>query len=176
MSFSYQNDLKLTKNIDTGDEIINSYTISEDVIRENLEPTLIEARNYLYSIGMVEADLIRELGSINDARVIETALVISKLDSNSNSDFSFNIPLSLFGNSAYALQSNEGFFDSQVGSCLLSALGITAIRTIINSTAALSTSAVLSSGLQILKHIGLRYLGYFGLAVAIYNFTECVSE
>ena len=57
-------------------------------------------------------------------------------------------------------------------SCIASALGISAINDIISGTAGLMT---VESGLQLLKVMGKRYLGYIGLAIAVYEFVECVS-
>ena len=57
-------------------------------------------------------------------------------------------------------------------SCLASALGISAINDIISGTIALTT---VETGLQLLKVMGKRYLGYIGLAIAVYEFVECVS-
>lgn len=81
--------------------------------------------------------------------------------------------LLMVGNKAYA---QGDFTESRAWTCLTSALGITAIRTIISTTTALTTEAVLSTGLKILNYVGLRYLGYFGLVVAVIQFTKCVSS
>lgn len=32
------------------------------------------------------------------------------------------------------------------------------------------------TGLQILKSLEIRYLGYIGLAIAVYDFVDCVSS
>lgn len=57
-------------------------------------------------------------------------------------------------------------------SCLLAALGISAINDIIAGTGGLLT---VQSSVQLLKTIGKRYLGYIGLAYAVYEFVNCVS-
>lgn len=61
---------------------------------------------------------------------------------------------------------------SKAVSCLASALGITAINDIVSGIGALMTA---EKGLQVLKIMGKRYLGYIGLAIAVYEFVDCVS-
>lgn len=56
--------------------------------------------------------------------------------------------------------------------CVASATGITAINTILNTGELYAAS----TGLQVVKAIGKRYLGYVGLAVAVYNFVECMNK
>lgn len=57
-------------------------------------------------------------------------------------------------------------------SCLGVALGISAVNDIISGTAALMT---VETGVQLLKVMGKRYLGYLGLAIAVYEFVDCIS-
>lgn len=57
--------------------------------------------------------------------------------------------------------------------CLASATGISAISSIITGTAELASA---TTALKILKTVGKRYLGYIGLAFAVYNFTKCISS
>lgn len=57
--------------------------------------------------------------------------------------------------------------------CLSAAVGLTAIETIISGSAALTT---VETTVALLKVMGKRYLGYIGLALAIYEFVECVSQ
>ncbi len=83
-----------------------------------------------------------------------------------------NMPESYFTELSFILAVQLTETQSTIIDCLGVALGISAIRDIVNGTAGLITA---KSGLQILKLMGVRYLGYLGLAYAVYSFVECVS-
>lgn len=58
--------------------------------------------------------------------------------------------------------------------CALSALGFNQAYTLFAS--AFTTGMTATTALQALKFVGVKYLGYIALAVAIYEFVECVSS
>lgn len=60
-----------------------------------------------------------------------------------------------------------------IRSCLSGALGLGDLYYLVveNPRALLSANGAL----KILKHVGLRYLGYVGLALAVWDFVDCVS-
>jgi hypothetical protein len=60
-----------------------------------------------------------------------------------------------------------------IRSCLSGALGLGDLYYLVveNPRALLSANGAL----KILKHVGLRYLGYLGLALAVWDFVDCVS-
>lgn len=60
---------------------------------------------------------------------------------------------------------------SKVVSCLGAATGISSIAEIANISGLVSAK----TALQLLKVLGKRYLGYIGLAIAVYSFVDCIS-
>ena len=60
-----------------------------------------------------------------------------------------------------------------IRSCLSGALGLGDLYYLVveNPRALLSANGAL----KILKHVGLRYLGYIGLALAVWDFVDCIS-
>lgn len=62
--------------------------------------------------------------------------------------------------------------DTIIG-CLSAALGFRDLYYLVveNPRALLNATGAV----KILKHVGLRYLGYIGLAIAVYEFVDCVS-
>ncbi|NGP88484.1 hypothetical protein [Fodinibius halophilus] len=61
----------------------------------------------------------------------------------------------------------------KVVSCASAALGVQSVKTIISGTAELMTA---KTAVKIVKTVGKRYLGYVGVAIAVYEFTNCISE
>lgn len=59
----------------------------------------------------------------------------------------------------------------RVRSCASFALGVSGIRNLYLNTAALGTVQTMIGALKL---IGKRYLGYVGIALMIYDFTDCV--
>jgi len=177
-------DLEIIK--DTNGDIDNNgdycYEIDENEALTSLSPALEQAKNYLMSIGISELELIEEFGeTLNDPAIITTAIIATQVQSfnTSSNQYSYlnknNINLFAQPTFAYTMQSPfDNFIESKAGRCLGAALGITAIRTLINSTIALTEPGI--AALQILKHIGLRYLGAIGVAYAVYSFSKCVSQ
>lgn len=58
-------------------------------------------------------------------------------------------------------------------SCASFALGISGIRSLYTNTLALGTVETMIGALKL---IGKRYLGYIGIALMMYDFTNCVTE
>ena len=98
-----------------------------------------------------------EILNLSDTQKAQLSLIFINIPSHNNSQMQKIAPI---------LKSNIAV------SCIASALGISAINDIISGTAGLMT---VESGLQLLKVMGKRYLGYIGLAIAVYEFVECVS-
>ncbi|WP_293743117.1 hypothetical protein [uncultured Pedobacter sp.] len=58
--------------------------------------------------------------------------------------------------------------------CALAALGFNQAYTLFSS--AFTTGMTATTALQALKFVGVKYLGYIALAVAVYEFIECVNS
>lgn len=69
---------------------------------------------------------------------------------------------------AYKLSPHQ----AHVVSCIGAALGINEVIGLISNTAALATA---QGTLQILKFLAKRYLGWLGVAVAVYSFGNCMG-
>jgi len=66
---------------------------------------------------------------------------------------------------------NRSISGSKFVSCLGAATGISSIAEIADVSGLVSAK----TALQLLKVIGKRYLGYIGLAIAVYSFVDCIS-
>jgi hypothetical protein len=122
------------------------------ILHSKLNEIIEISKDYLTFFGFTEQDQKDYFNFDNDPRLVYVAMITATQQN---------------GLSTY-LKDNDRLL-----ACASSALGIPAVRTILNSTNALTTATKVA---QIAKHIGLRYLGYFGAAVAIYNFTKCIND
>ena len=137
--------------------------LSEDEIIKTIQP-LIDNGTQLH------LELINQLEGTEEWNCL-TEIEKSELINMSDTQ---KAEISLF----YTAYTSESFNQMQAISretalhCLSAAVGLTAIDTIISGTAALMT---VESAVAILKVAGKRMLGYVGLALAVYEFVECVS-
>lgn len=65
----------------------------------------------------------------------------------------------------------------EVIDCIVDATGLSTLATGINALRS-GTSALITAqtGLQVIKALGTRYLGYIGLAYSIYRFVNCIVD
>lgn len=134
-----------------------------------------DALELIKSYGITERQLVVEFGSLDSEKIALTAQLIlaeedlidkgKTLSIFVNDDYQL-ASLSIFGiNSTYA-QSDT------IGGCIADAMGITAAFHIIeNGIAGLGTQGVL----KIIKKIGGKYLGAIGVALAVYDFADCMG-
>ena len=116
---------------------------------------------YLENIDYAELsdDERARLLDMDDQHLVEFSVVMS---------FAYN-------HDAACADTNKSFEEwdvDRVMSCIGAALGLSEIATIVSNTAQLTT---IQGTTQLLKVIGRRYLGWFGVAVGVYSFGKCMD-
>jgi len=144
-----------------------------------LTPLINSSKEYLLTFDDIDQKLLINDFDNNDPKLILASAIAISLERDKqlamSSKFNYD---NLFLPSVHATTMQ---FQGRTWDCVKSALGITAIRTFINSSIALAQAGTLSSqaawssaklALHVVKHIGLRYLG---AAVAVYSFGKCMD-
>ena len=131
---------------------------AEAEIREAMLP-LIENGEVLHN------EIISQL-NLNDPNF---ELTSEEIDHVENMDEKELAQLSLIVSSAYG-KANANY--DMVMNCLGAALGINEIYGLIQNTAQLATA---TGTMQVVKLIIRRYVGWIGVAVAVYSFSNCMG-
>lgn len=125
------------------------------------------------SYGIIDQEIINELGSLDSAKIVLVAesILVSESLIDKGQTLTFFEPEDL----SYAALGIFGInptFAETIGGCLAEAFGISAVFDVIESGAAgLGTSGVL----KLIRKVGGKYLGAFGVALAAYDFAECMD-
>lgn len=156
-------------NITENQELLGTYQISVQEAQTSLQPTLIEAKNYLYAKGLTDLDIQNLLAADAEGPAMSESdlipLVMQLIAEEQNQGLTTNIDyLSLFGTSAHA---------SQIGECAGDALGISAIAAVVNE--GLHTSAGKALLKKALRKVASRALGWVGAAIFVYEFGDCMD-
>ncbi|MBO9593769.1 MAG: hypothetical protein J7599_12760 [Niabella sp.] len=137
-------------------QVLTQYpgTLTESQAEAQLEP--------MQQSGMqIHAELLSQLVGTEDWN----ALTIEEKDSILNyTDEQFALLSGIYSSTAAG---------SNIKACLLVALGIREIGEIISGYSGLFNA---KTALQILKAVGKRYLGWIGVAVAVYEFSDCIAS
>ena len=145
--------------------VINNSLMQRGISREEkaiLYTEIIkpDALTLIKSYGITEKEIIAEFGSLDSEKVALTAEAIVKAEELIDNGQT----LSIF-NSTYA-QSDT------IGGCIADAIGITAAFELLqNGVAGLGRRGVL----KLIRKIGGRALGPVGLALATYDFADCMG-
>ncbi len=132
---------------------------SEEEALEFLKPMIESSKELFATYEVTDSDIKEVFGDSNDPRVVVVSLAILYAESekgNVSVDFS-----ALFGSSVYA--------QGGVWECAGQALGFYAIAEIFAGQ--VSNSAILGA----FKKVAARTLGWVGLALAIYEFGDCMG-
>lgn len=163
-------DGRTTNNISDDQELIANYSISVENAKTALQPTLSEAKNYLYSKGYTDADIQYLLAAdeegpaMSEADLIPAVMSLIAEEQKTNSlTLNQRIP-NLFVTSAYA---------SQIGSCVGDALGISLIvETVAGGLNTKIGKALLKKAI---RKVAARTLGWVGAAIFVYEFGDCMD-
>lgn len=156
-------------NISNSQVLIRSYSISIDAAKQSLEPTLIEAKNYLRSKGLTDNDIDDLLTAdadgpaMSESDLIPVVMQLIAEEQNQNAMASVKFS-NVFIQSAYA---------SQIGSCAGDALGISAITAVVNG--GLYTKAGKALLKKAIRKVASRSLGWVGAAIFTYEFGDCMG-
>jgi hypothetical protein len=156
-------------NIANEQTLVNTYQISVSQAQQALEPTLIQAKDYLYAKGFTDSDIQfllaadEEGPAMQESALIPIVMQLIAVEQNQNVASNVNY-LSFFGNSAHA---------SQIGECAGDALGISAIAAVIEQ--GLHTGAGKALLKKAIRKVASRALGWVGAAVFTYEFGDCMG-
>lgn len=148
----------------------------EDEFEEALQPALVEAKNYFYSIGLTQNDLSEALEGQGEENLILAAAILTELNINDLAILNSNErELSLFFDFTYAqsdAQSTPQWNRDRVINCISAALGVNELIGLVSNTAQLATAQGVK---QVIKLIARRYIGWIGVALAVYSFGNCMG-
>jgi len=156
-------------NISGTQELITSYEISVQDAQQSLQPTLIEAKNYLLSKGLTDSDIQGFLSADSDGPAMSESdlipavmmLIAEEERSNSLAHVDFT---NFFITSAYA---------SHIGECAGDALGTSAIAGAI--AAGINTAAGKALLKLAIRKVATKALGWVGAAIFVYEFGDCMD-
>ena len=158
-----------------GEEMFLSVYVDESAVQQSMQPSLNDAKNYLYSKGLNNSDIQYLLESnadgvaVNESNLVPLVMAMiateqNELANKSSIDFS-----SLFVTSAHAFELQEnGLYD-----CAMRSLGIIAL------TEAFQKGISSTAGKKALKKaivkVAGKTLGWVGAAWAAYEFGDCMG-
>lgn len=162
-------DGSMSDNISGSQELITSYEIPVQEAQQSLQPTLIEAKNYLFSKGLTDSDIQDFLSADSDGPAMSESdlipavmmLIAEEERSSSLAHVNFTNP---FITSAYA---------SQIGECAGDALGVSAIAAVVSE--GLHTAAGKELMKKAMRKVASRALGWVGAAIFVYEFGDCMN-
>lgn len=153
-----------------------AFQMSEDKVREELEPMTEASIIYLQSFGFTKADLMDILKEANadTTTLIPLALILAEQQINAAADeetsaYIYN-PMSLFATPAYASYNKTGVF---IDCAMKAAIGVSFNEYKHFIISELLTRAAVTA---MVKKIALRTLGVIGAAIVIADFINCMSE
>lgn len=162
-------DGSISDNISDSQKLINSYSISIESAKQSLQPTLVEAKNYLRSKGLNDYDIQNLLTAdadgpaMSESDLIPAVLLLIAEEQNQNSVASLNFS-NTFIQSAHA---------SEIGECAGDALGISAIAAVLRGGLQTETSKKLFK--KAIRKAASRALGWVGAAIFTYEFGDCMG-
>lgn len=125
------------------------------------------------SYGITDKEIIDELGSLDSAKIVLTAesILVSENLIDKGQTLSFFEPDEL-SYAALGLIGVNAAHAETIGGCIADAIGITAaFEVVAEGVAGLGRKGVL----KLLKKVAGKYLGPVGVALAAYDFAECME-
>lgn len=159
------------------DKLINAKSTSSKQELQNLEietqkalqPLLDKSINLLHSYEFTDEEIIKEFGSLDSPKVLLAGMFILSIEKDKQKHHSMASNLTLQKLISINVANAEEP-DPTVRACLATAVGIAGIYDLVKNTASLGT---VQTTVRALKLIGRRYLGWVGVALMIYDFTDC---
>jgi hypothetical protein len=148
---------------------INSYSISIESAKQSLEPTLLEAKNYLRLKGLTDNDiqnlLIADIDgpAMSESDLIPAVMQLIAEEERQNS-------ISSLGFSNVFIQSANA---SEIGECAGDALGVSALAAVVDQ--GLHTQAGKALLKKAIRKVASRALGWVGAAIFAYEFMDCMG-
>ncbi len=151
-------ELKKEKSLTFSDEI-------EVKAKKELTPIIENGLNVLYSYGLTDKDILENFESLEDPKIALLALAIVSVESTEETHACLN---SFLVNNSFAAQQGQG--SPSIGSCAMDALGIPA-SLLMGTAKGTSAKAIMKAA----GKLAGRTIGYIGLAIAIYDFADCMN-
>lgn len=154
---------------DVASKIDKSFPFDFEVT-ENKEIALETSIEYLKSFGVTETDLTDIFGSLDDPKIVISALLTLRIDDQGAAgihlvDYESNYNYLMGDYMENVEYGNPSIFD-----CAMDALGVPAAL-IIGSAQGTSTAAILKAA----RKLATRTLGWIGAGIAVYEFGDCMD-
>ncbi len=169
LGVSYE-DGSSSDNIFESQKPIASYQISVEEAKEALRVTLSEGKNYLYSKGFTDSDILNLLAAdldgpaMSESDLIPVVMMLIANEQESSNQLTSIDFLRFLSAPVYA---------SKIGSCAGDALGISAIAAVISE--GLRTKAGKALLKKVIRKVASRALGWVGAAIFVYEFGDCMG-
>ena len=147
----------------------SSYDYSNYFVNSVHYPAIELVRSY----GITDQEIIDELGSLDSAKIVLTAesILVSESMIDNGQTLTFFEPEDL-SYAALGLIGIQPAFAETIGGCLADAVGIVAAAEAIeHGIAGIGRKGVL----KLLRKVAGKYLGPIGVALAAYDFAECMD-
>lgn len=149
-------------------EVVDSFLIDETLIKEALKPSVIEAKNIIYSNGINEIEIqqiLNETGA-KEEDLIPVILLFNSV--NKNNSLGYNNSFNIFVGDSYA----QGFDTDKAINCAIAAVGLN-LFDIARNIGETGFKAALKAAL---KGIGTKFLGSIGIAITVAEWGWCYSH
>ena len=146
------------------------YYFDEDPIIAAMSPAIVEAKNFLYSKQMTDAEINEILDGQEEYNLVPLVTALIVTESNPSSSSASIDAFSLFGDISYA-QDDESF-SSRLYDCGMRALGISALQDLIQQ--GYKSTAGKKALKKAIRKIAARTLSWIGVAWAVFEFTSCM--
>jgi hypothetical protein len=158
-NISEQYNLQLLESVDENYEVLGVYKIPEEQLIYAFQPSIQEAKDYLYCLGFTDAEISDELEGHDEANLVLAVMALIDAENQGNSQNFINYD-DLFGES---LDDNDWY------DCMLRSVGIDAVIELVNGKV---TKAIAK---QAIKKVVSRTLGWVGAAIALYEYGNCMG-
>jgi hypothetical protein len=158
-----------TNKLSTGSSSISTFNYSNYFVQSVHYPAIELIRSY----GITDEEIIAEFGSLDSSKIVLTAesILVSENLLDKGQTLSFFEPADLSYAALGLLGINSAHAET-IGGCIADAIGITAAFEVVRSgVAGLGKRGVL----KLLKKVAGKYLGPIGVALAAYDFAECMD-
>ena len=156
-----------------GEDPLAIYTIDEPTAIASLEPSVIEARNYLQTKGFTSQEIDQMIIDENGTEQDLVALVMSMTEIENNQEQGPGLPVnitsisSIFFNTANAQSLTAG----EIGTCAAVAIGADILWALGTSSASSWSKAAIK---RAFGTVAKKFLGPIGVAIAVVSFGLCI--
>ncbi len=134
------------------------------------------ALSLLKSYGLTEAEINADLGGITEDKLVDVALSICNIEEKASNNIELVDPVDnvsfltgkkILANNDFAIQTQSQLFD-----CAMAAIGVTAVFELMDKGIERMGKAAVR---KLLTKVATKYLSWVGVAIAVYEFGDCMS-